>query len=481
MNLLLNRMSEYVMSKKIFFLILISFAGIVIAEPDFNTYFLPMTMRLDYYHTGTKETEQYSFDEIYQEPVWAGPLDRIIDDTNLGEHLFEIFDFKSGTIIYSRGFCSIFGEWQTTDEAKKVSRTISESIRFPWPKDSIKVTISSRDPNNEFKKCWSVVLDPADKNIERCKTYPNLKSTALLISGDIEKKIDVVILPDGYTQKEMKKFHKDAQRMLSTLFKVEPFKSNKTRFNVRTVDLLSNEKGIDDPQKSVFMDNVLSCSFNTFGSDRYVLTYNNKTVRKAAARVPYEHVCILVNTSKYGGGGIFNLYTTCASDNSWSDYIFVHEFGHSFGGLGDEYYTSDVAYNEFYPAGLEPWEPNITRGTTTDQIKWKDMLAPDTPVPTSWNKTEFDTHQNEYLEIRKYLKNNLFRADSLTKANDLWVHDFLRNQPYLGKVGVFEGSGYASSGLYRPFLDCRMFTRSRTGFDPVCSRAIQKMIDLYSE
>jgi hypothetical protein len=265
---------------------------------------------------------------------------------------------------------------------------------------------------------------------------------------------------------------------------VEPFKSNKKKFNIRTVDIFSNESGIDDPQKAIYRDNALACSFNAFGSDRYILTWDNKTIRKLASRVPYEHIYILVNSKKYGGGGIFNLYSTCVSDNQWSDYIFVHEFGHSFGGLADEYYTSDTAYNDFYPATVEPWEPNITACTNQDQLKWRDLMDPGTTVPTLWNKAEFDAAQSAYRKQRMQMtsaKAEQSKIDSLILENDRWVHHFLRNEPGWGKVGVYEGGGYASEDIYRPYLDCRMFTRSLTGFDPVCSRAIEQVIKLYSE
>ncbi|MBN1783244.1 peptidase M64 [bacterium] len=470
--------------KSICIFVLLTVIGLSAAAPHFDLYFHPRTMRLDYIHSGTGTTESFSFDDVYEESVWAGPVTRLIDDSNLGKYLFQVFDERTGTLIYSRGFCSIFGEWQTTEEAQKINRSFSESIRFPWPRAGVKVTISTRNRENQFIEIWSVSLNPGEVNYRRNGTYSNVPVTPLFISGDIRNKIDIVILPDGYTKDQMKKFHQDAKRLVKTLFSTEPFLSGRDQFNVRCVDLPSNEEGIDDPQKTIYRDNALACSYNAFGSDRYILTYDNKTLRKIAARVPYEHVCILVNAQKYGGGGIFNLYTTCISDNEWSDYIFVHEFGHSFGGLGDEYYTSDVAYSEFYPQDVEPWEPNLTICTDPDRVKWREMIEPGTPVPTPWGKAEYDARQTAYMQNRKELKANkapLSEIDRIRDENDRWIHDFLRNQPYWGKTGVYEGAGYASSGLFRPYIDCRMFSRSLTGFDPVCSRAIGRMIELYTE
>jgi len=472
------------MSKANLIILLVCLSGVLIASSDFDHYFLLKTFRLDYFHTGNDQTEIYSFDEVFQEPVWAGSVTQLIDNSNLGKYLFQVFDEKSGMLLYSRGFCSIFGEWQTTDQAKKINRTFSESVRFPWPKKSVTVTISVRDSLNRFQEVWKIQLDPDEVNYRRGEQFSHVEITPLIENGDPQSTVDIVILPDGYTKKQMKDFHQDARRMLDVLFSTEPFKTNRKKFNVRTVDVPSNESGIDNPQKAIYRDNAIGCSFNAFGSDRYVLTWENKAMRKAASRVLYDHIYILVNASKYGGGGIFNLYSTCASDNPWSDYIFVHEFGHSFGGLADEYYTSDTAYNDFYPSGVEPWEPNITATADRDYVKWQDLIDQDIPVPTPWNKAEFDSVQSLYRKNRKRMENDhtpQVKIDSLIAANGKWVHDFLRSQAYWGKVGLFEGGGYSSKGIYRPFIDCRMFTRSRTGFDPVCSRAIERMIQFYSE
>ena len=456
------------------------FFSFTLAASNFDWYFMPKTMRLDYTHSGNFETEMYALDEVYEEPVWAGPRTRLIDDSNLGQYRFEIYDKKSGTLRYSRGFCSIFGEWKTTEQARQINRSFSESIRFPWPRSTVRVTISERDTLNQFQQVWTIDLDPADVNFRRSETFSTLEIIPLEIHGDPEEKVDIVILPDGYTRSEMKKFKKDAIRLTEQLFRMEPFKSARKQFNVRAVKLPSGESGIDNPEAGIYRDNALGCSYNAFGSDRYVLSWDNKTIRKAASRVPYESICILVNSAKYGGGGIFNLYNITASDNRWSEYVFVHEFGHSFGGLGDEYYTSNVAYSDFYKPGVEPWEPNLTAALDPLQLKWSDLIDAGTPVPTPWGKEDFDARQIEYLEARKSVKTGTAAAESLTAANDQWVHDYLRSQSWWNKVGIYEGAGYASKGIYRPFIDCCMFTRSLTGFDPVCSRAILNVIRLYS-
>jgi len=461
--------------------------GWILAQtgPSFEKYFIDKTIRLDYFHTGTHNQETYSYDAIFQEPTWAGSKINLIDTLNLGKYLFKVLDVKTNQMIYSRGFSSIFGEWQTTDEARRgIYRTFSESIRFPWPKERVKVTIGTRDRYNIFHDTWDFVIDPDEPNIRRVNYFSDARVTKLVHHGDSYKKVDLVILPDGYTQEEMKKFREDAHRLLKVLFDTSPFKERKKDFNVWAVEVPSKESGIDNPQKGEYVDNILSCSFNAFGSDRYALTWDNKTVRKAAARAPYDHLYILFNESKYGGGGIFNLYATSYVDGQWSGYVFVHEFGHHFAGLGDEYYTSDVAYTDFYPSGVEPWEPNVTTFVDKNHIKWQYLMEPETPVPTSWGKDEYDEHQKEYrIQRRKLSKNDAPQAkiDSLSTANARWVHDFLHSQEYMGKVGVFEGSGYASQGLYRPSIDCIMFSRNAGEFDPVCRSAIENVINFYTQ
>ena len=460
--------------------ILVLLTAVLQAKPAFDEFFTNQTMRVDYIHSGTGRTETFAVDEIYIEPVWAGSTKNLVDTLNLGKYLFEVYDVRTNQLVYSRGFCSIFGEWQTTDEAKSRRRAFSESIRFPNPRDKVKISISSRDDNNIFMKRWAFPVDPSKANIRRARFYEDLKVTDILDSGEPAQKVDVLILPDGYTEKQMKKFIKDAKKMCDVLFETSPFKERKTDFNIRALHLPSNEPGIDNPRKGIYRDNALSCSFNSFESDRYILTWDNKSVTKAASAVPWDHLYILVNSNKYGGGGIFNLYSTCISDNEWSGYIFVHEFGHSFGGLGDEYYTSDVAYDEFYKPGVEPWEPNITASTDIKSLKWNNLLEQGTPVPTPWDKAIYDSTNRANRKTINLLSGKAAK-DSVKAVHDQWRRDFLRAQEYWGKVGVFEGSGYASEGLYRPYLDCRMFSRSLTGFDPVCLRALERMIDFYTE
>ncbi len=454
-------------------------------DPSFDQYFIKSIMRLDYFHTGTATEELYSYDEIFQEPFWSGSILNLLDTLNLGNYLFKVYDIETDELIYTRGFCSIFGEWQTTNEAKEnIRRTFSESIRFPWPKNPIRVTIGARDQYNVFQEDWTFVIDPAHPDIQKTNFYSDISVIKLIDNGDPNEKVDIVIIPDGYTSIELSKFQRDTEHLLEILFSTSPFNNRKHDFNVWLVNIPSKMTGIDDPQNNHYVDNILSCSYNSFGMDRYILTWDNKTVRKIAARTPYDQIIILINETKYGGGGIFNLYSICVSDNEWSGYIFVHEFGHAFGGLADEYYTSDVTYSDFYTKDIEPWEPNITVLLDKDHIKWRDFIEPKVPIPTQWNKEVYDQHEIEYNQLRQKMKAEnagQSKLDSLTIIHDQWVSNFFRSQIYWEKVGAFEGAGYASEGIYRPFIDCRMFTRSMTGFDPVCRRSIETVIDFYTE
>lgn len=474
--------------KGLIFLFILCLTGSLYSQSksDFDHFFEDKTLRLDLMHTGTKGQDQFSEDEMFQEPVWPGSIDNLVDTLNLGKYFLTVYDLRTNQLIYSYGFCSIFGEWQTTDEAKKGKwRSFSESIRFPWPKSPVKITIEARDTWNVFRPVWTTTVDPSDHGIIKNPFDSQYKTIDLLNNGHPHQTLDLLILPDGYTSNEMNKFIKDSKRLTDQLFSMSPFKERKKDWNVRLIETPSNESGIDNPNLDVYRDNRFSCSFNSLNSDRYVLSLDNKTIRKIASQVPYDQIILLVNEAKYGGGGIYNLYATCTSDNPWSGYVFVHEFGHAFGGLGDEYYTSDVSYTEFFTPGVDPWEPNIAVVTESGKVKWQSFMEPGTPIPTDWGKEHFDQHASDYQKIKKRMteeKKSQFRMDSLIQVNDKWVSDYLRNQKYWGKVGAFEGSGYVSNGLYRPFIDCCMFSRNLTAtpFDPVCKKAIEKVMDFYT-
>ncbi|MDE3057531.1 MAG: peptidase M64 [Bacteroidota bacterium] len=452
-------------------------------EEKFSTYFRDATLRYDFYHVGTKGEERIVPDKMYEEGTWAGSLVNLVDTLNLGEYLFKVIDMKTNRVVYSRGYSCMFNEWQTTDEAASgVYRSFQESVRFPYPLHSVQLTISRRDKRMICREIFSAEINPASPEIHHETLSPS-KVISIIKNGDSHKKVDIVILGDGYTNDEMKKFDDDAKHFASDLFSTSPFKEREKDFNIWGVEVASHESGIDQPDRRLWVDNALGTSYNTFGSARYVLTDENRVVRNYAAAAPYDFMIILVNTNRYGGGGIYQLYAISYTigetpATAWqADYVCVHEFGHCFAGLGDEYYSSSVAYNNFYPKGVEPWEPNLSADPSREHLKWRGMVSSTTPLPTPWNKTGFDSIENERATLNPSLSNYLDSRQELLEAE----RKVLEAQKYKTVVGAFEGAGYSSTGLYRPSVDCRMFSLSLTGFDPVCSRAIENMIDFYAK
>src|SRR4051812_20737774 len=386
------------------------------------------TMRVDYYHSGNDKQESFSLDRIVIEPLpWAGNPKRPLDATNAGKYFFEVIDKASGTPLYSRGFASIYGEWETTGEAQKMNRTYSESLRFPAVDKPARVVVRKRDAANLFRDIWSFEIDPADKFIAKGQARANAGPLIKLHErGDPATKLDLLILGDGYTTAQRGKFERDAQRLLKVLFAASPFKERENDINVWGLVPASAESGISRPSQGIHKRTPVGATYDAFDSERYILTFENRGLRDIAANAPYDVMEILTNTQTYGGGGIFNLYSTVAADSAWAPYIFVHEFGHHLAGLADEYYTSQVAYlppgdartrarrctahhlaglaDEYYTSQVaylppttrvEPWEPNVTALLDPSKLKWKDLVTAGTPIPTPWPKKEregYDTH-----------------------------------------------------------------------------------------
>jgi hypothetical protein len=400
---------------------------------------------------------------------------------NLGKYLFEVRDRASNRMLYSRGFSTIYGEWETTDEAKGVNRTFQESLRFPAPEKSVQVIVKKRDAENLFREVWRASVDPDDMFVDRSKQFASVELIELEKHGDSSSKVDFLIMGDGYTAPEMDKFRKDARRLLDRLFATEPFKSRRSDFNVWGLCPSAPESGISRPSTGIHHASPLGASYDAFGSERYILTYDNWAVRYYAQFASYEFVEIITNSKTYGGGGIFNLYGTVAADSAQAPYIFVHEFGHHFADLADEYYTSPVAYNP-PTQKVEPYEPNVTALLNPDQLKWKDLLTSGIEIPSQWNKQEFDKHAREYQKRRENLraeKRPEEEMEALFAELREWEKKFFAADKHDGQVGAFEGAMYQSAGYYRPELNCIMFTRSAE-FCAVCRASINRIIDFYS-
>jgi hypothetical protein len=442
------------------------------------------TMRLDYFHTGNAKQELFSVDRFVVEPLtWAGNPRQPIDNTNLGKYFFEVRDQKTGKVLYSRGFASIYGEWETTDEAKTANRTFHESLRFPAPAAPVEIVLSKRDAKNVFVEIWRTTLDPNDIFIDRSRKSSPGRLLEIQKSGDPTEKVDFLILGDGYSATDMTKFERDARRLTETLFATSPFKERRGDFNVWALCPPAAETGVSRPSTGVYRDSPIGATYDAFGSERYVLTFDNKAFREAAAFAPYDVVEILVNNNTYGGGGIFNLYSTVAADSLWSPYVFVHEFGHHFAGLADEYYTSSVAYGPASADRVEPWEPNVTALLDRPSLKWKDLVAPTTPIPTPWGKEAFESYSLAIQERRRQIRaDKRPESDMDTLFTEELKHEakLFSAEKYAGKVGAFEGANYEAKGYYRPEVDCIMFTRTDK-FCSVCRRAVMRVIDLYSK
>lgn len=443
------------------------------------------TMRLDYYHTGDATSEVFSVDRVVIEPLpWPGDLKQAIDTSNLGKYLFEVRDQKTKQVLYSRGFASIYGEWETTDEAKSVKRTFQESLRFPAPSVPVSIVLKKRDAKNNFVDIWTTTVDPADQFIDRSKRVAPAPLIAIQKAGDPETKVDFLILGDGYTRAEAKKFEADARRLTKTLFSTSPFKEQQRHFNVWAMAPPAAESGVSRPSTGTYRNSPLGATYDAFGSERYVLTFDNRALRETAQFAPYEFIEVLVNNRTYGGGGIFNLYSTVASDNAFADYVFVHEFGHHFAGLADEYYTSSVAYA---PAAdrAEPWEPNVTALLDVGNLKWRQFVSPFanvTPIPTPWNKEAFEAYSLDIQKRRAQLRKDKRPEEEMEALfREELEHEkkMFAAEKHVGQVGAFEGAMYEARGYYRPEIDCIMFTRTDS-FCRVCRLAIERVIKMYS-
>jgi hypothetical protein len=400
---------------------------------QFGKLFTEKTLRLDYYHCGNADSEKFFFGELKQEPFWAGSKTSLIDTNGYGNYFMEVRSAESNELLYSRGFCTLFSEWQTTPEAKITGRCYPESLVMPFPLEKVIVSITSRNKVGVFEKKFEYTVDPKSYFIK--KERENLPVFDVVNSGDPTEKVDIVLLPEGYIEGQKEIFMEDCKEFATDFFTYAPYSQNRNKFNIRGVWAASKEAGPNVPGDNIWNDTRLKSSYYTFDSERYLMVNDYQGVRDVAANAPYDYIYILANTDKYGGGAIYNFYGISAAHHvNESGKIYLHEFGHLFAGLADEY-VGGVEYFDYYPTSIEPWEPNLTTLVDFDK-KWKNMLPEGTPIPTPEK-----TGNKE-------------------------------------KLGVYEGGGYVSKGVYRPWINCLMNNLHTIDvFCPVCSKSIQNMID----
>jgi len=468
-------------------------------DPDFAACFRDETLRIDYFHTGNAREEFAALDQVRRQGTWAGSRRHLIDRLGVGNYEARAYDAATGALLFSRGFDSYFGEYRTTDEAGQgVRRTYQESVLMPLPKAKVRFTIEARGRDGARHELLVAEIDPDAWSVRRDPLPAGVTVVEAAQHGDPHAMVDIAILAEGYTAGEEGKFRADLARFTRTLLGHEPYATLAGHFNVWGVFSPSQESGCDEPSRGIYRNTALGTTYDSLGSERYLLTEDNRAMRDIAAHAPYDVLYIMVNQARYGGGGIYNLFCTFVSDNQWSDYVFLHEFGHAFAGLADEYYTSSTAYNDFYPRGVEPVEANITALLDPANLKWRDLVVAGTPIPTPWEKSGYDEMDKAYQKVRGELNDRLAsrmrdgapadeverlkaEAEDSSLAHAKKADAYLARSAWAGRVGAYEGAGYSSEGLYRSQTDCIMFSKGIKPFCAACSRHIARVVEQYSE
>ncbi|HLN19971.1 MAG TPA: M64 family metallopeptidase [Bacteroidales bacterium] len=416
-----------------FLLILLPF--LPVNGQEYEKYFTPDVLRFDFMFSGDASKTAVFPVIMKEEPVWAGPRSGFTNLNVRGNFRYELYDASDSSLLFCSGFSTLFQEWQTTAEAKSIERNFYEVIRMPFPKNKCELVISKRQRDGSFTALYHKAIDPSDYFILHEKPA-DVTFTRLYGKGDPENSVDLAFIAEGYTAAEKEKFRNDVKNMAEALFNEAPFNEYRDKFNIWAVEAVSRESGTDIPGEHIYVNTALNSTFYTFDLDRYLTTTDIKAVNDYAAVVPHDNIVVLINTTRYGGGGVYNYYSGTSSGHQYSKIVFVHEFGHGFAGLADEYYNSEVAYEDFYPLSVEPWEPNITTMVNFES-KWKNKIKPGIPLPTP------------------------------------------AEEKYAGITGLFEGGGYSAKGIFRPEIDCRMKGNGPVGFCSVCSEAIKDVIEYY--
>ena len=421
--------------KKTFLLLSLTLVLTTLGAQSFDQYFENKTLRINYLHIGDANHESFALKEYHAGGIWSGTRAYLQEPHQYGSVLFEAFDSTTNVLIFSRSYDCLFNEYRTTDEAATQSKSFEECINMPFPKNTIRYTFTCFDRKQIGTTLYTSYFNP--KTTSTTPFSKDYKYITLHQGGNPEQCLDILFIPDGYAKEDRGKLDVDVKAFASYILNCSPYKENTERINIYAIKGFSEESGVTDPNNKIYRKTLLNSSYNTLGTDRYLMCENVWKMYDVADDTPFDVIILICNSEKYGGGGIYNFYATVCNGAPEADFVIVHEMGHLIGGLADEYYTSETSVNDFYPTGVEPMEPNVT--TLVDfEAKWKDLMDPKTPVPTPATK----------------------------KYNDM--------------IGVYEGAGYVAKGVYRPWQNCSMKEVIYNNFCPVCTRVLIDMFNYYS-
>ena len=421
--------------KKFFLLLLSVWITCQLQAQHFEQYFEDKTLRIHYLHIGDSQNEEFEVKQFFAGGEWNGTREYLIDPNQYGDILFQVYDSITNQLIYSRSYSTLFDEYKTTPRAEKEKGSFEECINMPFPKQSVKYTFTSISRRLEMAEKLIAYFNPQTATITPFKK--EYKTIDLHIGGDSKKCLDILFIPDGYAKSDKKKLKADMERFAGYITNCSPFKENLGRMNIRSIEGYSKKSGITDPRLGITKNTLLNSTYNVLDLDRYLMCLNVWRMYEIADDAPYNIIVLICNSKKYGGGGIYNFYATVNNEHAKSNYVIVHELGHLFGGLGDEYYTSEVTVQDFYPEGIEPLEPNLTTLVDFDK-KWKKYISSTTPIPTP-----------------------------ATPENSK-------------RIGAFEGGGYTAKGVYRPYMSCTMKEGIYDAFCPVCTKIMFDAFNYYA-
>ncbi|WP_462318132.1 M64 family metallopeptidase [Marinilabilia sp.] len=394
------------------------------------------TLRIDFVLTGNHEEQQLTISEFYKTPGYSGSSAQNIPDFDYGNYILTVTDKTSEDTLFIKGFCTLFGEWQSTEEAKSVYRAFKQTVELPFPETNVTLSFQHRKKDGSITNMLREDFSPSQFVT---RLVPQEFPSRIVHGMDApHHKTDLLIIAEGYTKEDSALFFKDAGDLSQNLLDTPPFNKNKASITIRALAVPSVQSGTDDPRKNKWRNTPMNSSFNTFGTNRYLETLDTWSVFNYAASQPHDHVIVLVNSKKYGGGGVYNHFSIATARHPSSPEVFIHELGHGLAGLADEYYYSETAFSDFFDLKTEPWQPNLTTLVDFDS-KWKSLIQDSIPVPTP--------------------------AKSKYKA----------------VTGVFEGGGYSAKGIYRPAFSCRMKTNEAKGFCEVCKVSIEKILNFYTQ